>query len=152
MSHVLKYEARYFRVETAEVVGPDDSSQAVYVSWCSEAFRELKDMPQNSLSRLVPVAPAATRAEALQQAFAWIKSTYDSQQARRTFKADQPKAITYIVRLFKDEHTLDFEFAEFTDAKAFAKAAEREIDVTKIGITNNESPQYLQVWERAAAK
>jgi hypothetical protein len=148
MSHVLKYGARYFRVDVVEIASPDDPGKAVYASWCSEAFRELKDMPAQSLSRFVPGPLVSTRNEALDHAYAWIKSTWDAQQARRTFKPDQNVAVTYIVRLFRDDHAVDFEFAEFTDAKSFARAAEKGIDITKVGITNNESPQYLTVWER----
>ena len=101
-----------------------------------------------SLSRFIPGPPASKHAEALEHAYAWIKTTWDTQQARRTFKADQNVAVTYIVRLFKDDHVVDFEFADFTEAKTFARAAEKCIDITKVGITNNESPQYLTVWER----
>jgi len=148
MSFVLKYGARFFRVEVAEIATPDDPGKKEYASWCSEAFRELKDMPAQSLSRIIPGAPVSTHAEALEHAYAWIKTTWDTQQARRTFKADQSAAVTYIVRLFKDDQTVDFEFEDFTEAKAFARAAEKDIDITKVGITNNESPQYLTVWER----
>ena len=73
MSHVLKYGARYFRVEIAEVASPDDPGKAVYAGWCSEAFRELKDMPAQSLSRFIPGPPASKHAEALQHAYDWIK-------------------------------------------------------------------------------
>ncbi|HEX4145289.1 MAG TPA: hypothetical protein VHY91_17415 [Pirellulales bacterium] len=149
MSHVLKYGARFFRVDIAEISSPDAPGKAEYASWCSEAFRELKDLPVQSLSRFIPGPPVATRAEALQHAHAWIKSTWDTQQARRTFQADKNMAVTYIVRLFRDDHAVDFEFADFTEAKSFARAAEKGIDVTKVGITNNESPQYLTVWERS---
>jgi hypothetical protein len=148
MSHVLKYAARYFRVDVAEIVTPDDPTKAVYAGWCSEAFRELKDMPAQSLSRFIPGPAVSTHAEAIQHAYTWIKSTWDTQQAKRTFKPDQNAAVTYIVRLFKDEHVVDFEFADFTEAKTFARAAEKCIDITKVGITNNESPQYLTVWEK----
>jgi hypothetical protein len=120
----------------------------VYAGWCSEAFRELKDMPAQSLSRFIPGPAVSTHAEAIQHAYTWIKSTWDTQQAKRTFKPDQNAAVTYIVRLFKDEHVVDFEFADFTEAKTFARAAEKCIDITKVGITNNESPQYLTVWEK----
>jgi hypothetical protein len=106
-------------------------------------------MPAQSLSRFIPGPLLSTRAEAMQHAYTWIKSTWDAQQARRTFKADQNAAVTYVVRLFKDDHAVDFEFADFTDAKTFARAAEKGIDITKVGITNNESPQYLTVWERS---
>jgi hypothetical protein len=149
MSHVLKYGARYFRVEIAEVADPSDPGKTVYAGWCSEGFRELKEMPAQSLSRFVPGPPAAKHADALQHAYDWIKSTWDTQQARRTFKADQSPAVMYIVRLFKDDHVVDFDFEDFTDAKSFAKAAERCVDITRVGITNNESPQYLTVWERS---
>ncbi len=148
MSQVLKYGARYFRIEVAEIANSDDPGKAVYASWCSEAFRELKDMPTQSLSRFVPGPPASKPAEALQHAHEWIRSTWDTQQARRTFKADEPVTVMYIVRLFKDDHVVDFEFADFTEAKSFARAAEKCINITKVGITNNESPQYLTVWER----
>lgn len=148
MSHVLKYDARYFRVQIAEVASPGDPSKAVYAGWCSEAFRELKDMPSQSLSRFIPGPPVSKHSEALQHAYDWIKTTWDTQQARRTFKAEPNVAVMYNVRLFKDDHAVDFEFVDFTEAKAFAKAAEKCIDITKVGITNNESPQYLTVWER----
>jgi hypothetical protein len=148
MAYVLKHGARYFRVEVVEVISPDESSKTVYHAWCSEAFRELKDLPAQTLARFIPGPPAAKQADALAQACDWIKSTWDTQQARRTFKADKSPAVTYIVRLFKDDHAVDFEFEDFTDAKTFGRAAEKGIDITKVGITNNESPQYLTVWER----
>ncbi len=41
------------------------------------------------------------------------------------------------------------DFAEFADAKAFAKAAEKSVSITRVGITNNESPQYLTLWDKS---
>jgi hypothetical protein len=31
---------------------------------------------------------------------------------------------------------------------SFAKAAEASSEITKVGITNNESPQYLTIWNK----
>jgi hypothetical protein len=42
-----------------------------------------------------------------------------------------------------------FDFEEFADAKTFAAAAQKSLEITKVGIKNNESPQYLTVWEKS---
>ena len=48
MSHVLAYDGQFFRVDITEVANPDDPDQTVYISWCSDAFKELKDMPSQA--------------------------------------------------------------------------------------------------------
>ena len=79
----------------------------------------------------------------------WIKSDWDSQKGKRGYKtAERPGVIVPPVSLFKVESSLKCEFDEFSDAKAFAKAAEKSADLVKVGITNNESPQYLTLWEK----
>ena len=55
----------------------------------------------------------------------------------------------YTVWLSKGDSSVGFEFEEFSDAKTFAKAAEKSVEITKVVITNNESPQYLTIWEKA---
>jgi hypothetical protein len=35
------------------------------------------------------------------------------------------------------------------DSSRFAAAAEKSSEITKVGIKNNESPQYLTVWEKS---
>ena len=57
-------------------------------------------------------------------------------------------SVLYTVALIKGTSTYKFDFEEFSDAKAFARAAEKSRHMTKVGITNNESPQYLEVWEK----
>lgn len=56
--------------------------------------------------------------------------------------------IVYTVWLFKGDNSVGFEFEEFADAKTFAKAAEKSVEITKVLITNNESPQNLTTWEK----
>ena len=55
----------------------------------------------------------------------------------------------YSVWLFKGDGSVEYDFKEFADAKSFAKAAEKGVEITKVGVTNRESPQYLTVWEKA---
>jgi hypothetical protein len=148
MSHVLAFDGQYFRVDIAEVVNPADPEKEMYVSWCSDAFKELKDAPSQSLSRFVAGPPLPTYAEARRHAHDWIRVNRDAQKKKRAGKAPDLAGIVYSVWLFKGESSLGFEFEEFSDAKAFAKAAEKSVEVTKVGITNNESPQYLTVWEK----
>ncbi len=54
----------------------------------------------------------------------------------------------FTVWIFKQDSTLECQFEEFADAKRFAAAAEKITDVKQVGITNNESPEYLSVWTR----
>ena len=56
--------------------------------------------------------------------------------------------MVYQVTLVQEDRTSEFVFKEFTDAKRFASAAERMFAITKIGITNNESPEYLTLWKK----
>jgi hypothetical protein len=152
MSHVVNYGGQYFRVELTEVVIPGDSDKTVYVGWCSEAFKELKDMPKQALSRFIAGPGLPTYAAALQHAQDWIKAQWDAQPAKRSPPAPKGRdsvSVLYTVWLFKGDGSTGFEFEEFTDATAFAKAAEKSLSLTKVGTTNNESPQYLTVWERA---
>jgi hypothetical protein len=56
----------------------------------------------------------------------------------------------FSVWIFKADGTIECQFEDFADAKAFARAAEQIVDVKQVGITNNESPEYLTVWTRPA--
>jgi hypothetical protein len=149
MSHVLNYDGQYFRIEITEVANADDPEKAAYISWCSDAFKELKEMPSQVVSRLVAGPPLPNSADALRCAYDWIKINWDAQQANRTHKVGDKSGLLYTVSLFKGDSPFEFEFEEFSDAKAFARAAEKSIEITKVGITNNESPQYLTVWKKA---
>jgi len=40
------------------------------------------------------------------------------------------------------------ELTRFVAGPPLATAAEKSSEITKIGITNNESPQYLTMWQR----
>ncbi len=149
MSHVLNYDGHYFRVDIIEVVNADEPEKAAYVGWCSDGFRELKDLPNKAVSRLVAGSPSPTPDEALRHAYDWIKVNWDAQSAKRPRKAGKALSLLYTVWLFRGDGSTEFDFEEFGDATAFAKAAEKSVSITKVGITNNESPQYLTVWERA---
>jgi hypothetical protein len=146
MLHVLNHAGQYFRVEIAEVASAD---KTVYVGWCSNAFTDLKDAPSQACSRFVAGSPFANAAEALGQAQAWIRATWDSQQAWRASRPAEKGGVVYTVWLFKGDVSTEHQFPEFWDAKLFAEAAEKDAGVTKVGITNNESPQYLTLWERS---
>ena len=148
MSHVLAYDGQYFRVDITEVANYDDPDNAVYVSWCSDAFKELKEMPRQACSRFVAGPPLPKYAEARRHAYDWIKINWDAQAAKRANKARDIVGVVYTVWLFKGDSSLGFEFAEFSNAKTFAKAAEKSVEITKVEITNNESPQYLAIWEK----
>jgi hypothetical protein len=148
MSHVLNYDGQYFRVEIAEVTNPQDPRKPAFVGWCSQAFDDLKDLPSQALSRFVPGPSRSTHAEALSNAYDWIKTSWDARQTRKPAKARALAAVIYSVWLFRGDSSSEYKFEEFTDANLFAQAAEKSCELTKIGITNNESPQYLTVWER----
>ena len=148
MSHALNYDGHYFRIEIGEVASLQlpDTEYVEYVAWCSDAFKELQDLPKQTLSRFV-AGPLPTYAEALHRAQDRIKSNWDAQ---RTKPVDEPVGFLYTVWLFKGGGSSSrYAFSEFADAKSFAKAAEKSVEITKVGITDPESPQYLVVWERA---
>jgi hypothetical protein len=149
MLHILNYDGQYFCIEVAEVANTDASGRPVYVSWCSDAFRELKGAPSKACTRLVPGQPAGKQSDALRRAQDWIKTTWDSRQARPTEKPADLPTVIYSVWLFRGDESSEHTFGEFSDAKTFAKAAEKIADITKVGITNNESPQYLTIWEKS---
>jgi hypothetical protein len=149
MSHVLDYEDQYFRVDITEVANAADPDKAVYISWCSDAFKDLKDMPSQAFSRFIGGPPAANYAEARRYAFDWIKSNWDA-HTKRADTARNRAAVIYTTWIFKRDGSLGYEFEEFVDAKTFAMAAEKSTESIKVVITNNESPQYLTVWERKA--
>jgi hypothetical protein len=148
MLHILSYDGQYFCIEVAEVANTDESGRPVYVSWCSDAFRELKDAPSKACTRLVPGQPLRKQSDALRRAQDWTKTTWDGRQARRAEQPVERPTVIYSVWLFKGAESAEYTFDEFLDAKTFAKAAEKIADITKVGITNNESPQYLTVWEK----
>jgi hypothetical protein len=117
MSHVLNYDGQYFRIDIAEVSTSDDPDKALYVSWCSNAFKELKDMPSQASSRIIPGPPLPKFADARRHAFDWIKTNWDSQQhARRAPVARDKVGVTYTVSLFKGDINLRVDFEEFSDA------------------------------------
>jgi hypothetical protein len=149
MSHVLAYDGQFFRVDITEVANPDDPNDAVYFSWCSDAFKELKDMPTQVLSRFIAGPAIPKYADARRHAYDWNKTNWDSQKSKRAKEVRNVEGVIYTVWLFKGDSSSGFEFEEFSDAKAFAKAAEKSVEVTKVGITNNESPQNLTVWEKS---
>ena len=149
MPHILNYDGKYVRVEIAEVANPNHPDKALYVGWCSDAFKELKDMPSQALSRFIAGPPLPTYAEALRYACDWIKTSWDAKQADLSAKVGDLVPVIYSVWLFKGDSSLEYEFVEFSDAKAFAKAAEKSLGLSKVGITNNESPQYLTMWQRS---
>jgi hypothetical protein len=148
MSHVLSYAGQYFGIDVSEVVTPDASPRTVFVGWASEAFRELKELPVHACSRLIPGPPLATHFEALQHAYDWVKSDWDSRQLKRPTTKPRPGTVIYTVSVFQAGSPSESQFEEFADAKSFAKAAEKMMDVNKVVITNNESPQHLMMWER----
>jgi hypothetical protein len=144
MSHVLKYNGHYFRIETCEVVNAQ-LSDTEYVAWCSDAFSDLRDLPRQALSNFV-AEPFPTPAEALLHVQDWIKANGN---APRVKPGDEPVGFMYTVWLFKgDQSPSSYDFSDFADAKSFAKAAEKSVEITKVGITDRESPQYLTVWEK----
>ncbi len=155
MSHVLHHDGHYFRIEIGEVVGSSgDKNQ--YVAWCSDPVKELRDVPKQALSRFVGGAPLASHAEALRHAQDWVKSNWTSLDAKggkppRSLPQTYDGAgVVYTVWLFKGETPLGFDFGEYSDAKAFAKSAEKSLELNRVGITNRESPQYLAVWEKGS--
>ena len=145
MSHVLAFKGQYFHVLVVEVVNADNPTKSGFVAWCSDGFGDLQEFPSQELTRFVAGPPLPTAAEALRHAHDWIKHNFG---APVTEPARVATGITYTAWLFKGEKASGFEFAEFFDAKAFAAAAEKSSEITKIGITNNESPQYLTMWQR----
>jgi hypothetical protein len=149
MSHVLNYDGQYFRIEIAEVTGADNLDKTVYVSWCSDAFRELKDAAGQACSGFVTGSPFANRAEALNHAHDWIKASWDAQRAKRVHRPAEKGNLVYSVWLFKVDTSTEHQFQEFSDARLFAKAAEKGAGITKVEITNNESPECLTAWEKS---
>jgi hypothetical protein len=150
MSHVLAYDGQYFRVDITAVANPDDPDRAVYVSWCSDAFKELKDMPSQAATRFIAGPPLAKFDEARRHAYEWIKTDWDARKARRPAKPRAIVGVVFTVWLFKGDNSTGFDFKEFSDAKLFAKAAEKSLEITRVSITNNESPESLTIWERGA--
>jgi hypothetical protein len=149
MSHVLAYDGQFFRVDITEVANPDEPDQPVYISWCSDAFKELKDMPSKEFTRFIAGSPLPKYAEARRHAYDWIKTNWDAQKGKRGDKVRDIEGVMYTVWLSKGARTVGYEFEDFSDAKTFAKAAEKSVEITKVVITNNESPQYLTIWEKA---
>jgi hypothetical protein len=150
MSHVLFYRGLYFRVEIAEVAGADDPAKSNFVAWASEAFRELAQGGKQVCSRFVPGQSATTQLEALDHAFQWIRSQADSREAQAPpAKPAGKPSVLYTVWLFKaEDDPVGFDFENFWEAEAFAETSKKTVAVLKVGIKNNESPQFLTVWER----
>ncbi len=149
MSHVLSYAGQYFRIDITEVASADLPQRPGYIAWASDAFRELKQMPSHPCTRMMAGPPHPTRDEALRHAYDWLKSDWDAQQTKRPYKPRRLGAVIYTVTIFQDGSPFECQFDEFSDAKLFAKAAEKIVDASKVVVTNNESPQPLTVWERA---
>jgi hypothetical protein len=150
MSHVLNYDGRFFRVDITEVASLDEPGKTVYVGWCSDAFKDLTEMPRHSCSQYIGGAPLPKYADALRNAHDWIKKNWDGQKIKQPIKTRASEAsVLYTVWIFKGDSAFGCDFEEFTDAKSFANLAEKSIDVTKVGVKNNESPQFLTVWERS---
>ena len=149
MSHVLNYRDHYFRVDVAEIVSFDSPGKSVYVGWCSEGFRDLKDFPQHRCSRQIGGSPLSTQAEALRHAYDWIRGNWDARQAESTPSLSGKASVFYTVWLFKGGDPTGFEFVDYKEAKAFAEAAQKSSGATKIGIKDNESPQFLTLWEKS---
>ena len=147
MSHVLEHDGNYFRVEITDITNTTDPGKTGYLSWCSDAFTDLKDMPSQKLSRFIGGPPIQDYAEARRYACSWITSNSEA-RIKQPDKERDTAAVVYRVWIFKRGSSLGYEFEEYADAQAFAKAAEKSPESTKVAITNNESPQYLKVWER----
>ncbi len=147
MSNVFSYDGQYFRIVVLDVAAAERPDEVKYASWCSDAFRELKDTPQQTCSRFVAGSPFASRADALRHAQEWIKSHWDK-KVRRAQPGPGKRELVYTVSLFRGDIPTDHVFPEFSDARLFAESAKKEVGITKVGITNNESPEYLIVWEK----
>ena len=136
--------------EIAELTSAAALVKTTFASWCSEGSRNLEaTWPGQALSRFIDGPP--------QPSYAGRRNTPStgSTRRRRADEAVQEDArpgagSIYTVWVFKGTSSTGYEFEEFTDAKAFASAAEKGRESTKVAITNNESPQYLTVWERKA--
>jgi len=147
MSHVLNHDGHYFRVDIAEITKSTNPDKTEYISWCSDAFEDLNDMPSQPFSRFIGGPPLSVYAEARRYAFDWIKINWDA-HSKRADTVPDAAAVIYTVWIFKRGISLGYDFEEFADAKMFATAAEKCVESEKVVITNNESPQYLTVWEK----
>ena len=78
MSHVLHYGNNYFRVDVIEVTNPDEPNKPKFVSWCSDAFRELKECQATRCRATSPARLFSNHADALRHADDWIKSEWDT--------------------------------------------------------------------------
>jgi hypothetical protein len=85
--------------------------------------------------------------DARRYAFDWIKGNHDV-RSKPSDRVRDLAQVLYTVWIFKREGSLGYEFEDFAAARLFASAAEKSTESTKVVITNNESPQYLTVWER----
>ncbi len=151
MSHVFNYRGQYFRVEVAEVANADDPTKPAFAAWASEPFRELAKAPGQACTRFVGGPPSASSARALEHAQQWIRTQADAREARAPLSAAKPAprtSVLYTVWLYKEGEPVGFDFENFWEAESFAESAKKGIGVLKVGIKNNESPQYLTVWER----
>jgi hypothetical protein len=149
MSHVLSYGGQYFRFDIGEITNAAEPDKPAFVSWSSEAFKLLEEMPRQALSRFIGGPPHPNYAEARRYTIDWIKANWDT-HTKRPGKTRDLAQVIYTVWVFKRDGSIGYEFEEFADAKMFATAAEKSAESTKVVITNNESPQYLTVWERKA--
>ena len=147
MSQVYKIDDQYFRVEIAEIISASQPDKPTFVAWCSEGFADLKRMPREVLSRFVDRPPQSSIAEAQRQALEWIKANREP-QAKPVAKKRDLAQVMYTVTVFQATGSMAYEFEDIAAAKSFAAAAEKSSEAIKVAITNNESPQYLTVWER----
>ena len=148
MSHVVNHDGHSFRIEIAEVIDSKQNGKIAYAAWCSESFRELKDAPSQACTHFVAGSPFQSRADALSRAQDWIKSHWDAQKSKRAARPVGKDNLVYTVWLFRGDTSTEHPFQEFSDARLFATAAEKAEGITKVGITNSESPEYLTVWEK----
>ncbi len=146
MSQLFSYEGQYFRVEIAEITNAAEPDKTTFVSWCSDGFADVQDAPHQSLARFIGGPPQPSYEDARRYAFDWIKGNVDA-KTKRSDKVRDLTQVVYTVWIFKRDGSSGYEFEEFADARAFASAAEKSAESTKVVITNNESPQFLTVWE-----
>src|SRR6185295_3816894 len=125
----------FFRIQVAEIIGANDSGKTQYVSWWSDAFRELKGAPRHACSHFVTGSPSVTLAEALRHAQDCIKAHLDAQKAKRADRRAPQATVVYTVWLHIGDTSTEHEFEEFSDASRFAKASEKREGITKVEIT-----------------
>jgi hypothetical protein len=71
----------------------------------------------------------------------------DAGQALRAPKVRDLASVVYTTWIFQGDRATGFDFEEYVEATALAQSAEKGASITKCGVKNNESPQYLTLWE-----